>query len=175
MPEETTCTACCEGWVCEKHPDQPWRHRIITLKSGGEDCSGPGMPCRAVGCKEGEGLLRAEAMQHAPQHDCRDASQHDGTAEGEEEEEENKADLEKILQQAIYDLEGLKDDRFEILHMEISQSGEVVALPSNIVMIHAQTGNKQIIIIINYKDLEQSQKFQETIAGGRLEGGAFNG
>jgi hypothetical protein len=30
---------CCDGWICETHPDQPEGH---------DDCRAPGIPCREV-------------------------------------------------------------------------------------------------------------------------------
>lgn len=33
---DPACTKCCEGWICEEHPDKPWPH---------DDCAGPGMLC----------------------------------------------------------------------------------------------------------------------------------
>jgi hypothetical protein len=33
---------CAFGWVCDIHPGEPWPHG---------DCPGPGVPCRADGCR----------------------------------------------------------------------------------------------------------------------------
>jgi len=36
-----TCAKCNEGWICERHPDQPWPD---------ESCSSPAMPCDVPTC-----------------------------------------------------------------------------------------------------------------------------
>ena len=36
-----TCGKCFEGWVCERHPNQPWPH---------DECEGPGVPCTNPVC-----------------------------------------------------------------------------------------------------------------------------
>lgn len=37
------CTHCCDGWVCEQHPIQPWPHKDSAQEDG--ECAGPGIPC----------------------------------------------------------------------------------------------------------------------------------
>ena len=38
---------CAEGWICERHPEQPWPH---------DDCTGPGEPCSNPDCPWWRGL-----------------------------------------------------------------------------------------------------------------------
>ncbi len=40
--EAIKCPKCCEGWICECHPDKGWPH---------DDCPGPGRPCEEPGCE----------------------------------------------------------------------------------------------------------------------------
>jgi hypothetical protein len=44
--------ACDEGWVCERHPDQPFPH---------DDCAGPGMPCSELSIRQQVEAALAEA------------------------------------------------------------------------------------------------------------------
>ena len=48
---------CVDGWICEEHAESGWPHkgdRYYTAGSGKftEECPGPGMPCRFLGCKD---------------------------------------------------------------------------------------------------------------------------
>lgn len=54
MNREKKIHNCAEGWICEKHPQEPWPHFIgydDNIGTVREECAGPGMPCDYPSCE----------------------------------------------------------------------------------------------------------------------------